>query len=142
MANFQFFDAFAGNLGAGNINLDTDNFAAVLSNTAFNPSSAEEIGDITQISAGNGYTTGGVPLTGVSWGQAAPGIWQWDANDFGWTATGGSLTFRYIVVYDADTDKLVGYWDAGTQVTIVNGFQFTVEVGANGIFRLGSGTLS
>ena len=146
MAVFTFVDEYAFNQGKALINLETDTFKAVLSNTAFDDSVVSELGDITQIGAGNGYTTGGETLTTVTWAEtgAGTGIWQWTVDDFSWTAAGGSLVFQYIIIYsDTSTnDKLVGYWDAGTALTLPNGFVFTMDIGANGVFRTGPGTIT
>ena len=137
---FILFDEFIYNLGAGNIDLDSHTFKAVLSNTAPTAATDDELADITQIANGNGYTTGGVTLTSVTWAEsgAGTGIWIWSAADFSWTASAGSIaTFRYVVIYsDTSTgDKLVGYSDYGTAVDITTGNSFTADIGASGIFQ-------
>jgi hypothetical protein len=140
MATFVLFDEFIFNLGAGNIDLDSHTFKAVLTNTAPTAATDDELADITQIANGNGYTTGGVTLASVSWAEtgAGTGIWQWSAADFSWTASGGDFgPFRYVPIYsDTSTgDKLVGYLDYGSSISITNGNSFTVDIGSNGIFQ-------
>lgn len=146
MATFTLIDEFIYNQGNGAIDLDSHTFKAVLSNTAFADDTVTQLADIVEIANGNGYTTGGQALTSVTWAEtgAGTGIWQWSAADFSWTASGGSIVFRYIIIYDDTStgDKLVGYWDAGTATTIPNGFVFTMDVGASGIFRAGPGVIS
>lgn len=141
MATFSFFDEFKGNLGNGSIDLDSHTFKAVLSNTAPDSAADDELADITQIANGVGYTTGGVALTSVTWTETAPssGIWRWNSADFSWIASGGTIgPFQYVAIYDDTStgDKLVGYLDYGTPISITDGNAFTVDVGTNGIFEL------
>jgi hypothetical protein len=39
-------------------------------------------------------------------------------------------------------DPVIGFLDYGSSITITNGNTFTIDVGANGILRLGTGTIS
>lgn len=140
MATFVMFHEAMNNIGIGNIDLDTHTFNAALSNTAPSQANDDELADITQIANGNGYTTGGVALTGVAFSEtgAGTGIWKWTSNDFSWTASGGSIaTFRYIVIYsDTSTgDKLMGYFDYGAAVNITVGNSFTVDVQTAGLIQ-------
>lgn len=135
------------NIGNGAIDLDSHSFKAALTNVAPSQSADDELADITQIANGNGYTTGGVALTSVSWAEtsAGSGIWQWTVDDFSWSANGGDIApFRYIVIYDdtSANDKLLCYADIGIQITLINGNVLSVDVGVNGIFRIGAGTIS
>lgn len=141
MATFVFFHEFKGNLGLKLFNLNTDTFNAVLSNVAPNAATDDELADITQIANGNGYTTGGVALTGVAWAEtgAGTGIWKWTHDDFSWTASAGSMAdFRYVVWYDdtSTNDKLIGYVDAGSTISLAVGNTFTADVGSDGVFQL------
>lgn len=141
MATFTFFDEFKKFLGDGTIDLDTHTFKAVLSNVAPVAGTNTLLADITQIAATNGYTTGGVALTGVTWLEsgAGTGIWIWSSADFSWTASGGSMpVFQYVSIYDdtAAGDPLVGFLNYGAALTVTNGNTFLVDVGASGIFDL------
>lgn len=141
MATFTFFHEFKNNLGNGAIDLDSHTFKAVLSNSAPSAANDDELADITQIANGNGYTTGGVTLTSVTWLETGSGlgVWRFTCADFSWTASGGTIgPFQYVVLYDdtATNDKLVGYLDYGTPISVTNGNAFTADVGANGIFEL------
>ena len=140
MATFVLFDEFIFNLGAGNIDLDSHTFKAVLTNTAPTAATDDELADITQITQQFGYLTGGVTLASVTWAEtgAGTGIWQWSAADFSWTASGGTFgPFRYVPIYsDTSTgDKLVGYLDYGSSIEITDGNSFTVDIGSSGIFQ-------
>ena len=143
MATFTFFDEFKKYLADGTIDLDTHTFKAMLSNTAPTTATNTVKADITEISAGNGYTAGGTALTSVTWSEtgAGTGIWQWTAADISWTASGGSIAaFRYVIIYDdtptSPADPLVGLWDYGSALTVTDGNTFTADIGASGILRL------
>src|SRR5215208_5738347 len=134
------FDEAMYNIGNGLIDLDSHTFKAVLTNTAPVQDTSALLADITQIANGNGYLTGGVTLSGVTWAEtgAGTGIWQWTASDFSWTASGGSIaTFRYVVIYsDTSTgDALLLYVDYGTTLVITDGNTFYVDVQAAGLAR-------
>lgn len=141
MATFVFFDEAKLNITNGNILLGSHTFKLALTNTAPTAATDDELADITQISGGNGYTTGGTALTSVTWSETGggTGIWQFTSADVVFTASGGSIgPFRYAVLYsDTSTnDKLVGYLDYGSAVTITDTNTFTADVGANGWFQL------
>ncbi len=141
MATFVFFDEFKNKLATTAINLSSDTFKIALSNTAPTVATDDELADITQISNGNGYTTGGNTLGTVTWSETGGGTgsWQFTSADSVFTASGGSIgPFRYVILYD-DTisgDPLVGYLDYGSSITVTAGNTFTVDVGANGWFQL------
>lgn len=141
MATFIFFDEFKLNVTNTNINLSSDTFKVALSNTAPTLATDDELADITQITAANGYSSGGTALTSVSWAEtgAGTGIWQFTSADVVFTASGGTIgPFRYVVLYsDTSTnDKLIGYLDYGSSISVTNGNTFTVDVGASGWFQL------
>lgn len=143
MATFTLFDEFKKYLGDGTIDLDTHTFKWMLSNTAPSVANNTVKADITEISAGNGYTAGGQALDSVSWSEtgSGTGIFRFTASDEVFTASGGSIgPFRYVILYDdtptSPADPLVGYLDYGSEATITSGNTFTVDVGSNGIFEL------
>jgi hypothetical protein len=142
MANFVIFDEFLNYRSTKKIDLTADTFKAVLTNTAPTKAGSQVLADIVQIANGNGYTTGGVALTTVTYAEtgAGTGIWKFSADDFSWTAAGGSIgPFRYAVVYDdtpvSPADPLVGYVDLGSAITLTDGNGILVDVGANGLFQ-------
>jgi len=141
MPQFTFFDEFANNLGKGLIDLSADTFKAALTNTAPDAASDDEFADITEITAENGYSAGGVTLLSVTWAEtgAGTGIWRFDASDFLLTASGGTFgPLRYIVVYsDTSTnDKLVGYIDHGASILVNTGNALRVTFDASGLFQI------
>ena len=140
MATGIVFHEAMNNIGNGLVDLDSHSFKAVLSNTAPSQASNALLADITQIANGNGYTTGGVALTSVTYAEsgAGTGIWVWSAGNFSWTASGGSMgTFRYVVIYDSTAagSPLILYLDYGSALIITIGNSLTVSVGANGLVR-------
>ena len=100
----------------------SDTFKLLLSNTAPSLSNTQKT-DITEISAGNGYSAGGISLTITSSSQSS-GLWTWIVADASVTASGGSIAgWRYAVLYNdsSASDLLVGYLDYGYTVTIASG---------------------
>lgn len=138
MATFNKFNAFVENLAEGAHNLQTNTLKIALTNTA--PSSSNSLlSDITQISSGNGYTTGGTTAT-VSSSSQTSGTYKLVLADVVFTASGGSIgPFRYAVLYDSTPTSplkpLIGYWDYGSSVTLADTETFTVD------FDSGTGVL-
>ena len=140
MATFSKFNSFVEHLAEGVHNLGSDTLKIALSNTA--PSAANTtMSDITQISAGNGYTSGGTQAT-VSSSAQSGGIYKLVLSDVVFEASGGSIgPFRYAVLYNdtptSPADPLIGWWDYGSTVTLANGETFTVDFSAdNGVLTL------
>lgn len=145
MATFTLFDKAKKNIGLGKIILSTDAFKIMLSDTLPDLLNNEAKADVTEISAANGYTAGGIALSGISWTEtvaASSSIWKFSSNTpITWTASGGAIAqFRYVVLFD-DTQTtpakpLIGMLDYGSEVNLSAGNTFTVNVGANGWFLL------
>lgn len=149
MATFTFNHEFGNHLGTGVHNLATGSFKLFVSNTAVSAANDTIFANITEIAAGNGYSAGGPTLDSEAWAEtgAGTGIWQFTSADEVVTASGGNIgPLRYPGVYNdtptSPADPLVGFLDYGSSITITNGNTFTFDVGANGIFRLGSGVIS
>jgi hypothetical protein len=129
MATFAKFNDFSEQLGKGVHVFGTHTFKVVLTNSA--PAAANTIlADITQIAAGNGYTTGGTATT-VTISESA-GTTTVQGTEVVFTASGGSMaTFRYYVLYNdsatSPADALVCYWDHGSAVTLASGESFTIR---------------
>jgi hypothetical protein len=97
-------------------------------------------GDLTEISAGNGYTAGGTATTVTH--SRASGTSKIVCTDVVFTASGGSIgPFRYVVLYDdtpsSPADPLIAWWDYGSSITLADGETFTVDFDATtGAFTL------
>ena len=100
----------------------------MLTNTA--PTSSNTVkANISEISAGNGYTAGGTAATQSSSAQSS-GTYKLVLNDVVFTATGGSIgPFRYVVLYNdtASNDELIGFWDYGSSITLSDTETFTTD---------------
>jgi hypothetical protein len=138
MASFNKFNSFVEALAEKTHNLGADTLKVALTNSA--PSATNTVlADITQISGGNGYTTGGTQATQSSSVQTS-GTYKLVLNDVTFTASGGSIgPFRYVVLYNdtAASDELIGYYDYGTNLTVTSGNSFVVDFDAtNGVLTL------
>jgi hypothetical protein len=140
---FTLYDSVAELIADATIDLDNDSFALQLHTSTYTPSAAhDELADLTNEHAnGNGYTTGGITLTGVTWNRAS-GVATFDSNDVVWTASGGSIVARYAVLIDltSTNDKLIGYMlldSTPANVTATTGTTLTIAPHASqGWFQL------
>lgn len=137
MASFNKFNIFTYDALAKKHDFTADTFKVALSNTA--PTSANAVlADITQISAGNGYTSGGTS-TSMSLSTSS-GTAKATGTDVVFTASGGSIgPARYAVLYNdtAASDPLVGWWDYGSSITMAATETLTVDFSAaNGILTV------
>lgn len=119
---FTLFQDFKEQLGKGVHNLASNTFKLMLTNTAPNVANTIKT-DITEISAGNGYTAGGATLT-TGYTESA-GVGSFTIADVTITANADSIgPFRYGVVYNdtptSPADPLVGFVDYGSAVTLGN----------------------
>jgi hypothetical protein len=138
MATFTKFNAFIENLGKKLIDLNGDTLKVALTNTAPTAATDDELADITQVANGNGYTTGGTAVASNAYSQTS-GTGKLTGNDVVFTASGSMGPFRYAALYsDTSTgDKLIGYWDYGSSITLASGETFTVDFDAtNGILQI------
>ena len=113
--------------------LDADSIKCYLTNAAPSASADNVKADLAEITPENGYSSGGHDITGA-WAEAA-GVGSLTGTDIVITASGGSFgPFRYVVLYNdsptSPADPLIGYWDYGSAVTVLNGETFTIDFGA------------
>jgi hypothetical protein len=140
MATFTLFDEAINNIGKNLIDLDSHTFKVALTNTAPSAGGSAVLADITQISAGNGYSTGGT-AAGATWSETSSGsgVWRFTTTDVVFTGSGGSInTHRYGVWYSdtATNDELLGYVDRGSSDVIADGASRTWDIGASGLFEV------
>jgi hypothetical protein len=139
MATFSKFNQFTKDLIDGVHDFDAHTFKVMLTNSA--PTASNSVkADLTDISAGNGYTAGGT-ATSITTGTSS-GVAKVTGTDVVFTASGGTIgPFRYVVLYNdsptSPADPLIGYSDYGSSITLNAGETFTVDFdGSAGIFTV------
>ena len=127
MATFNKFQDFSEQLTIGTHDFDANVFKVMLTNVA--PVATNTVkANLTEISAGNGYTAGGTATT-ITVAEAT-GTTTVSGTQVIFTAAGGTMaTFQYVVLYnDTATNKnLVGWWDYGSAVSLADTETFTVK---------------
>jgi hypothetical protein len=139
VASFNKFNAFVENQLISGMDWNGDTFKVMLTNVA--PVATNSVkADLTEISAGNGYTAGGTATTITH--SRTSGTSKIVGTDVVFTASGGTIgAFRYAVLYDdtptSPADPLVAWWDYGSSITLASGETFTVDFDStNGIFQI------
>jgi len=126
------FYSFSTDLTNGKHDFSSHSFKLMLTNTAPVLTNTAKA-NITEISAGNGYTAGGATTTITK--SNASGVETLFASDMVVTASGGSVgPFRYVVLYnDTQTTPakpLICYWDYGSSITVATSQTFTLDMDA------------
>ena len=129
-------------IGDNTIDLDNDTFVCDLVTSAYTPSlsthtAKSDLG--ANIVSGNGYASDTLVVTWVQSG----GTVTFDSDDATYTASGGSITARYAVIWDDTTtspvDALLCYSlldNAPADVSVTDGNTLTVQMNASGVFTL------
>jgi len=136
------YSKLADSLATKKANLSSDTIKCMLlASYTENQDAHQFVADVKSAGAeasGTGYTAGGVTLTGVTWSQAS-GVWALKGTVPAWSTTGGSLTARWAVFYDATpgsdaTNPVIAYWNlnGNADVTSSNG-TFTLTPATEGI---------
>lgn len=121
-------------------NLSSDTIKIALFTNALTPAqSSNQYFDASpytsnQVTAANGYSTGGNTLGSVTLTTSSLTT-TLDAADTSWTVTGAGFTYRYAVIYDdtpGSNKPLVAYIDFGADVNAVAGTH-TIVFDAAGI---------
>lgn len=107
---------------------DAHTFKVALTNTA--PTNTHtSLSQITEITAGNGYTAGGNTTTVTI--SETTGTTTVSGTEVVFTATGAMATFRYAVLYNdtatSPADALIASFDYGAAISLTNGDTFTVR---------------
>lgn len=119
-------------------NAATDTYKLMLCTAAIFDAADATLAGITktEVAAGNGYTTGGEALVGVSVTTAGVNGARFNAVDVTWEADGGPITAEYAILYnDSDTDDPpVAFIDFGKEESAGDGTDFLVVWNPDGIF--------
>lgn len=147
MASFNKFNLFVQGLVRGDHNLNSNVIKVALYTSATAPAATDQnyattlAGGAVEVSSGNGYTTGG-NSGGASISSNSSGTETVRTTSAipTWTASGAGFSLRYAVAYN-DTnanDRLIGWWDYGSSVTLsgANGDTFTVTGLNTSVFTL------
>ena len=134
MASFVKYEAFSETLSEKVHDLNADTLKVMLSNTAPNVATHAVRADVTEIAAGNGYTSGGNDTQNAT--SRTGGTTSITGVDTTFTAAGGTIgAFRYAILYNdtptSPVDPLIGYWDYGSSITLADGESFTVDFGSS-----------
>jgi len=136
------YNSFKRDIANGSIDLDTDTIKVLLTTSSYTPDQDAHTkrSDVTsEVSNGNGYTTGGSALankTVTADNTNNRGVF--DADDVSWASA--SFTARYAVLYKSrggasSSDELIAAIDFGSDYTATNG-TFQITWSANGILTL------
>lgn len=118
------------------INAGSDTWKIALASTV-NAADTTFTPGTTDLATGNGYTQGG-NTAAVSSSTQTAGVYKLVLSaPTAWTASGGSIAFRYVILWDSTTSTPVGYWDYGSTLTLNAGDTFTANLSAtNGVFQV------
>lgn len=122
----------------GQFDLDSDSFkcALFLSTSNIGAASTTYAGVTNEHANANGYTTGGIAIALTLAGTTTVTVDI--TTDPVWTASGGSITARYAVIYEVGGDVLCYSLLDTTpaDVTATTGNTLTVAANASGVFTL------
>ena len=137
MAAFNKFNSFVEALAEKVHNLGADTLKVMLTNSA--PVASNTVkANLTEISAGNGYTAGGHTIN-ISSSSQTSGTYKLVVADVTISASGAVGPFRYAVIYNdtATNDELIGWYDYASSISLANGESFTIDFDpTNGLLQL------
>jgi hypothetical protein len=134
MATFNKYNTFIEEVYEGGHNLGTATLKVALTNTA--PTAATDTVWNTTVApapaAANGYSAGGNTITTSSSAQTS-GVYKLVLADSTFTATAGGIgPFRYAILYNSSaSNKVVGYYDYGSSITLADTETLLVDFDAS-----------
>ena len=140
MAAFTKYNFFVDEVAKAGHNMATAVFKCALTNTAPTPLT-DTVWNTTVYpapAAANNYTSGGNTLT-TSSATTSTYIFKLVIADSVFTATAGGIgPFRYAIIYNSSaTNKVVGYYDYGSSISLADTETFTVDFDpTNGMIQL------
>lgn len=135
MASYNKFNAFVGDILSkvhdliGTAGTDADTCKVMLVNSPAPAATNSVKADLTEITAGSGYSAGG--SSAANSGSNSSGTVTVSGTKVVFTASGGSVgPLRYVVLYNdtptSPADPLIAWWDYGSSVTLNDGETFSV----------------
>jgi len=134
MASFTKINSFVENLAEQGIDLSGAGLTIALTNTA-HEAAWDELADLTEVA----YTNLSARVITVSTSAQTAGTYKLVCADLTLTASGAVGPFQYIYIYDDDStgDKLICYYDYGSEVTLANSDTFKIDFdGSNGVLTI------
>lgn len=122
----------------GTFDIDTDTYkcALLLSTSNIGATSTTYAAVTNEHANANGYTTGGIAVTLTLAGTTTVTVDV--STDPVWTASGGSITARFGLIYEV-SGRVLCYClldSAPADVTATDGNTLTVQMNASGVFTL------
>lgn len=128
-------NSFVENLAEKQIDLSGNGLTIALTNTA-HTAAWDELADLTQVA----YTYCSARVVTVAASAQTAGTYKLTLTDLVLTASGGAVgAFRYIYLYDDNStgDKLIGYYDYGSGLTLNDTDTLTLDFDAtNGVLTI------
>ena len=128
-------DSFIEALAEKGIDLSGAGLTIALTNTP-HTATWDELADLTEVA----YTYCSARVVTVAGSEQTGGTYKLTLTDLVLTASGGSVgAFRYAYLYDDNStgDKLIGYYDYGSAITLADGETLTLDFDAvNGVLTL------
>lgn len=132
--SFTKINSFVENLAEKLIDLSGAALTVALTNTA-HTSTWDELADLTEVS----YANCSSRVITVSTSAQTSGTYKLVCADLTLTASGAVGPFQYIYIYDDGStgDKLIGYYDYGSAVTMASGDTFKIDFdGSAGVLTI------
>jgi hypothetical protein len=119
------------------VNVGTDTWRVILSNTAPNATTNSVQADATELATSGGYTANGNTCAITSAAQTG-GIQKLIlANPAQWVGSGAGFTFRYAILWNQTANKLFAWWDYGSSQLVNVGETLNVNLDpTNGVFTV------
>lgn len=144
MASFNKLNGFVEHLAEKEHNLGSDQLVVALSNTAPGSEGTPPTGttaacilaNVTQVA----YTNCSSRNITTSASAQSAGTYKLTLTDLVLTASGGTVgPFRYVYLYNdtSTSDKLIGYYDYGSSITLADTETFTINFDdSNGVLTI------
>lgn len=122
----------------GNINWNSHTFKWILCSGTYNSTTFADMDTYSQVSAfelptANGYVQGGIIVSTSAYRNDVDDTVVYWSDNPSWITSGGDLTFRYAVQYDASYDNcLVYFYDFEKDQVAYDGAVITINMSTDG----------